>query len=287
MITSELNKFVCLNLVIRIWGGQKGLSFDDLKIKDVDPKTIGIIRPGTKRIFPKSVLNDFLAIRRQAERYCQIKGVRFLGGYAIPATKAAEITAHLDTLKRAFLDLKKEVMDNYEPLCADWLNQVPAELKDVIKAGMEPKEEVEKAFGFDFQAFNVMGIDGLNDGLQKAVDSLGDQLIYEISKDAQSIYKDSFEGRMKVSQKAMRPIRSMIDKADSLSFLDPKFDGIVDNAKGVMAQIPKKGYLEGVTRSAMIGVLDDFSAMTGNIIKEDLDEELEEQPASSALDAWF
>ena len=58
-------------------------------------------------------------------------------------------------------------------------------------------------------------------GLNSEIENLGNTLFREISKDASDIWKNVFEGKTSVSQKALSPLRTMQTKLEGLSFVEP------------------------------------------------------------------
>lgn len=286
------NKFVCINLMIRIWSGQKSLTAKDLQREGVDDGNV--IKLGSKKIFDPQILKSFLMIRRQAERYCQSKGIRFLEGYAIPEDKAAEVTAYLKELQERFNTEKKDLLSIYDKTCQDWIKSIPDQWKPVVQGSLEPRHKVANALSFSFQAFKVVGIDGIGSDFSKTVGGLGDQLTREIAEEAKKIYEQSFNGRSKVSQKALRPIRTLMHKADGLSFLEPKVGSIVGEMALTLNALPKRGFIEGRDKMSLIGLLDTLFNLdrVAEAHLETFDEadevSIEEVvQVSGAPDAWF
>jgi len=281
---------VCINLVMRIWSAQKRLTAADIGLPpDQDiPHELGSL--GVKRVYDPEKLKDFLSLRRKAERLCQNYGVKFLGGYAVGKDKAPVVVEKLEEIKKEFEEQKNAFLEDYEKACELWFNKVPDKWKQAIKNAIEPKEKVERAISFNYQAYNVQGIDGISATLEEAFDGLPREIARNIREIATDVYEKSFSGKEKVSQKALRPLKALSEKLDSLSFLDSEIAAKATELNATLTQsLPKKGYLEGRDKFTVIGLLSGLMKFGTKEGEEEqaLDEEDAERIEKAPPSAWF
>jgi len=275
-----LNKLICVSLNIHIWSGRKKLQPADLNLNagDIPPEELASL--GVKKICDPDELKTFQNLRRRAERVCEAAGVRFLGGYAIPQDKAEAVVDELRKVAVDFAEEKQHFLARYSESTDIWLKTLPGQWRHMVAEAIEPIESIASRLSFSHQTFQVQGVEGLDDGLTASVNSLGDRLIKEISRSAIQTWEASFRGRAKVSQKALRPIRALLEKAKGLSFLEgslvPVIAGIEDELNG----LPKSGYLEGRDFRQLVGVLHTLVDLEGAknpvvLEQEDGDEDIE------------
>jgi hypothetical protein len=275
-----LNKLICVSLNIHIWSGRKKLQPADLNLKpgEIPPEELASL--GVKKICDPDELKTFQNLRRRAERACEASGVRFLGGYTIPQDKAEAVVDELRKVASDFAEEKQHFLARYSESTEVWLKTIPSQWRHMVAEAIEPIESIASRLSFSHQTFQVQGVEGLDDGLTASVNTLGDRLIKEISRSAIQTWEASFRGRAKVSQKALRPIRAILEKAKGLSFLEgslvPVIAGIEEELKG----LPRSGYLEGRDFRQLVGVLHTLVDLEGAknpvvIEQEDADEDIE------------
>jgi len=115
--------------------------------------------------------------------------------------------------------------------------------------------------------------------LERQVGGLADQLIHEIGALAKSTWEESYRGRTSVTRKALRPLKAILDKLSSLSFVGPdKISGLVANVNAALATVPRSGPVTGATLMVLVGVLCELSDIAGFITTEERQEML--QPLS-------
>ena len=93
-----------------------------------------------------------------------------------------------------------------------------------------------------------------------------------------------------MTRKALRPLKAILDKLSSLSFIGPdKICGLIANVDAALAIVPRSGPLTGATLMGLIGVLCELSDIAGFITTEEREEmrqalpEPEVEPAQPLL----
>jgi hypothetical protein len=227
MITKTLENIIVLNLVVTLWSARRKLKLEDLKVagNQLPPEDLASL--GSKKICDPEKLKVFNTLKSRATRYLDTIGVRFLGGWAIPAARAQEVADTIEVIKDDFYTERATFLDEYDLVVTDWINKHP-EWAEIIAKAVIPVSEVERKMSFGWQAYMVTGAPAEGDnsalvkGLEEQVSSLGGTLFQEISSLAREVWEESYQGKEKVTRRALRPLRTMADKLRGLSFLDPR-----------------------------------------------------------------
>ncbi|ORJ61323.1 DUF3150 domain-containing protein [Geothermobacter hydrogeniphilus] len=275
-----LQKLICFSLDVHIWSGRKKLTPADLDLDadEIPPEELASL--GVKKICHPALLTRFQALRRRAERICETAGVHFLGGFAIPEDKARAVAEDLEKVAAEFEAEKQEFLKSYAETMDAWLKTIPDQWRSMVERAVESPEHVATRLSFGFQTFQVTGVEGLNSGLEKAADGLGQQLYREIAQAARQIWDQSFQGRSRVSQRALNPIRGIVKKAKGLLFIEPGLGNVLSEVEVELDTLPKKGYLEAGNFFTLVGILNTLAGLGGiNLHVEVEQEQDDEQPA--------
>lgn len=255
-----LNQIVCVMLSINLWTGRKKLDISDLKNvnrSQIPPDKLASL--GSKRIVDPAKIKIFSTLKRRADRACLAVGTRFLGGYAIPLNELDALTADLEIIKGEFYRAQGDFIASYDKAVEEWIQDNP-EWSVSIRTSVDPVSVIKHRLSFNYQAFKVseMGPEyshEANDGLSDVVDGLGNQLIHEINRQAQEAWRQSYSGRTSVGQKALRPLVSMADKLEGLSFVDSRVSVMAQSIRDCLAALPKRGPIEGQNFNAVCGIM--------------------------------
>ena len=250
-----LKNIVFVNLSISQWTARKKLKIEDLKRVDgsqIPPDRLASL--GSKRVMKPEALAPFAAFKRQAERVVLAAGTRFLGGYAIPDSKINDVMAKLDDIKTNFIKAKAAFLLEYDTEVAAWIDDNPG-WENVIRQSIESISYVERQLQFSVQTINLSPVKSHTSGLQQEVNSLAGQLRHETQVAARQSWDASFKGNAEVGQKAVRPIRALLEKIEGLVFLEPELAELVAGIKNVLDALPKHGAIKGADFAALCGVM--------------------------------
>ena len=113
-----LKSILAVNLDVNIWSARRKLfQPGDFVHSELPPEKLASL--GSKRICNPSDLKVFSTLKARAVNVLDKSGVRFLGGWAIPEAKAAEIVNGLDLIAEEFKIAKDKFMKNYDQACAE------------------------------------------------------------------------------------------------------------------------------------------------------------------------
>lgn len=286
-----LNQIVVIMLNISLWSGRKKLRPEDLAANGVEvdklpPGTLASL--GTKRIIAPEALNPFTALKKEAERICLAKGVRFLGGFAIPKGNVPGLVEELKEIKHRFQEAKDNLLSDYDKEVSKWIAENPPEWASVIRAAIEPASTIDQALHFNFAPVVVGSPEGMgeeNEGLDEETDGLLGQLFHEIRVQAKTAYEATFVGRREVTRKALRPIAAMRDKLQGLSFLDPEIAETIHGIDEVVTKLPKSGPITGADLDMLAGLVGRRLANIGRSLPPDNPQEMEEEDLEDGIQA--
>ncbi len=122
-----LKCMLAVNLNVNIWSAKRKLNPDDFVHSELPPESLASL--GSKRICDPKTLRVFSTLKARAVNVLDKSGVRFLGGWAIPEAKAAEIVNSLDMIAEEFKHAKDKFMKNYDKAVQNWISDNPGREK--------------------------------------------------------------------------------------------------------------------------------------------------------------
>lgn len=257
---SVLKDVRVFNLSVRLWTGKKKLRHDDLHVQKDDLMPEDLASLGHKKICDPAKLAVFGTLKRRMETLLQNNGVRFLGGYAIPETKVAEICTGLDEIVREGMEAKETFLNEYDQAVEDWIAN-HREWENAIRRAVTPKAVVESRISFGYEAFQILGCEAgeedkpQNSGVAKAAQGLSATLLEEVADDVEELFERSLMGKDSVNRRVLSPIRTMRNKLNGLSFVDPVVSPIIQTIDEVLAKMPAEGPISGADLSALNGLV--------------------------------
>jgi hypothetical protein len=164
---------VLINVSVRYWRAAKKLKPEDLGL-DPDNVTERLISLGHKKLLPKEKLEAFALIESRAHALVEASTFPFLDGlgHFLPNAKLQEVTGKLNRLEEEFGQAKQTFLGQYAELrlqaSAEWLQAAsrlvsdPERLVATIEASFPAQTQMEHAFGFAVQLFQIRVPESLN-----------------------------------------------------------------------------------------------------------------------------
>ncbi|MCW7552851.1 DUF3150 domain-containing protein [Endozoicomonas gorgoniicola] len=243
-VTQILDQMSVIALDCSIWSGARRLKPEDLVLgKGGQLPSDEVVSLGSKKLCKREVLKPFHRLRDQACRLCAREGVRFLGGYAVPDHSISGLSLKLDQVQQDFNQEKQTFLTRYDQHIQEWVNAHP-DFAEAIRNAVPDVQHVGQRFQFGYTTYKVVA-SPQPDNLNQQVNQLGSALREEISRDAQTLFEQTFRGKEKVTRKALNPILRLRDKLHGLAFVDPGIAPIVQRLDAGLAQLPNSGALEG------------------------------------------
>ena len=213
---------------------------------------------GSLKLCDPAELRELAKIKRRAERACERRAVRFLGGYATDEKNIDDLVTTLDGLKAEFDTAAARIVANLEDSVTAWVDDHP-QWAEAIRRQPPDVKRIAAQLRFDYQVCRVAPAadDGapINDGLERAASGLQGQLYSEIAAQAQRLLKRSFAGKDSVGQRAVTAIEPMAEKLDALSYLDGQIRPVLDEVRVVRDALPKTGAVAGKDLVRVVSLL--------------------------------
>ncbi len=243
-VTRILNQMSVITVDCTIWSGARRLKPEDLVLgQGGQLPSDDVISLGSKKLCNREVLKPFNRLREQAGRLCARDGVRFLGGYAVPDSCVDELAQELDQLQSDFDHEKQMFLAQYDQHIQEWV-QAHSDFAEAIRKAVPDAGYVGQRLDFGYTVYKVTA-SPKPDKLNQQVNRLGSTLREEISREAQTLFEQTFKDKTKVTRKALRPIIRLRDKLNGLAFVDPDIAPLVQRLDEGLAQLPDRGSLEG------------------------------------------
>ena len=262
-----LKCMLAVNLNVNIWSARRKLQPGDFVHSELPPEKLASL--GSKRICNPSDLKVFSTLKARAVNVLDKSGVRFLGGWAIPEAKAAEIVNSLDLIAEEFKFAKDKFMTNYDQAVQNWIKENPGWEK-IIATSVVNADYVSSRLAFNWQVFKVVNPTGrkkalLETGLQSEVSNLGSTLFGEVAKSAREAFNRSFLGKSVITRKALSPLKGIQQKLYDLSFIEPRIAPVASLIQSALEKIPGRGSISGTTLlmlNGLLTLLNDTAALT-------------------------
>ena len=242
-----LKCLLAVNLDVNIWSARRKLQPNDFAHSQLPPEKLASL--GSKRICSPDELRIFGTLKARAVSLLDKSGVRFLGGWAIPEKKAAEIVKGIEAIQEDFNQAKKSFMARYDQAIQDWIGNNPG-WEQMIATSVVSADYVSKRIAFNWQVFKVVNPTGrkkdvLETGLQSEVGNLGGTLFEEVAKTAKDAFNKSFVNKSMITRKALSPLKNIQQKLSDLSFIEPRVAPVASLIETAIAKIPGRGAIQG------------------------------------------
>lgn len=249
-----LKHLMVLNLDVNIWSARKKLTPSDFGGVELPPEELASL--GSKKICNPEDLRIFGTLKSRAVNMLDRIGVRFIGGWAIPQKMADQVVNDLKVIHAEFMEAKDKFLNMYDQIIHDWINQHPG-WENVIGSSVVGVDYVRSRIGFKWQLFKLAPPKKkfIHDGLKSEISKLGNTLYGEIAKSAEDTWKKCYFGKDQVSHKAISPLRSIYEKLNGLSFIEPCAAPIANLMKTAFDTLPKRGFIKGADLVMLQGVL--------------------------------
>lgn len=244
-IAEALESVIVITPAIRIWSGRvKVRRHEDLTTAQGLPPE-ALVSDGAKRVIEPKALAALESHRRGVDRYLSRVGIRKPMGFLIRPEDENEVYAELSRREQAFNEAKADLVDNYDVLCSQWEQANPG-FEELLRRNRPTVVEVAQACEFNYAVYCLTQAQS-QEG-QRRFDALGKEvvssLVADVTQTAASLLKDSFKVRTKVTQKAVNPVRELVQKLRGFSAFDPRLGPAADALDGVLATIRKTGPLD-------------------------------------------
>ncbi len=227
---------------IRIWSARRKMQAEDYGVDaTLPPEDLATL--GVKKLCPQEKLRPFAMLKSRAVALLSHIGVPFFtGAYMIPADKANEVNKALAAIKQEFDGAKAEFMASYSATCEEWISQHPG-YDAMLREAMLSPDVVRSRISFGWKAFSLRMTKHSN--IKDELANLGNSVFEDIAKESRVVWREVFEGRETVTQRALNPIRTLAEKLRGLAFVHPCVANAAYLTQSCLEAMPAKGNLEG------------------------------------------
>ena len=240
-----LDQLAIIKIEATLWSGRKRLHPEDLILGDgsrLPPKDLASL--GSKRIADPKDIQVFARLKKEAERCCQKVGSRFIGGYAIPASRLDAVVQNLDLIRQKFEAARFDFLSRYDEAISDWANQHP-DFKEAIRRSVDPVSKVATLLTFDFVVFRLRSLEAMEGSLERKLKRLPETLMSEVALEARTFAAESLTGKSVATRRVIAPLRRIRDKLQGLAFVDASLRGWVDALDELLDRMPRRGDIRG------------------------------------------
>ncbi|WP_304526755.1 DUF3150 domain-containing protein [Halomonas sp. I5-271120] len=298
MTATVLDQMAIVHVDFDIWTGKARLTAKDLRLGDdgeIPPSSLATL--GSKNVCDPKLLRSFAAIKQRMARYMEGVGMRFMSGYALPIKRLDEVNKELNLLQGEFYQARDAFLQSYDNAVQDWCDANP-EWADIIRDGVLSRDRVADRLGMSWEAFQITNGDvqaSGTHGVENKARALGGDLLQEVIDTAAETYSTHLsKPHFHVSFRVRKPLKTMRDKVDGLSFLDSRFKRLVQLMDEALHFLPEDSkepvHGEGYFRiSAVVQILADEGKVEdfvkGSTSVDDVAKQLESKAPADASKA--
>jgi hypothetical protein len=241
-VANLVEAMILVNIDVSIWSAKRKMKPEDFGDISLPPEKLATL--GSKNIFDPSRLDPFTRVRSEAYNFMRRIGIRFGSGFIVAEDMLPEITDKLETLKREFMARRDEFLASYDAGLREWVDD-PENLQwnHIIVGSMVDETYVANRLRYRWHALKVTPA-AVSD-LAADVADLPNLLFEEVADCARDLLRTTCaDGRDRGVQKSLNPFRTLRNKLEGLSFVDPLAAALAEGIDVVLSGIPAEGALE-------------------------------------------
>ena len=218
------SKLVLVQHGYELWSGQARLTESDFNVAQGESLLKEDVKAssGQKWLIDRAKLAPFQASKKRFITILENCGVRFMGGFAVPASAWDDIHAQLEEEVKTFESLKADFLKDYEAAVREWADAHP-KLGASILASAPTLVEVERRIQSGFMGVRLLPVsEAEGPALERQLSGLSESLVAEVRTAAacfvRTVMSRSNDGSTLTS---VRQIETIASKLKGLGFLAP------------------------------------------------------------------
>lgn len=294
--TQLLSEAIIVTPLIDTWSGQVTVKRDVDLPSNADLPPNRFYSDGRKQVINPKVIAPLQSQRRMTHADLAGFGFKSPVGFIILPEKEQEIYDLLNTRKSAFEAARDDLVQNLDRYYSEWENEAEAKPYTAFLQRNRPGAAyVAAACRYDFAVFRVSPVD--SEVGQRQFESVAKAtvpaLVQDIASAAQDIVKSSLGNKSRVTQRALIPVRALIEKMRGFCMFDARILPSADALQQVLDGLPRTGPLSDaetlILRSMLASISDpdDVLAAGERLLAQQVDkeEEIDVQPAETTAPA--
>jgi hypothetical protein len=235
------------------WSGTRQVPKNDPNLRVDDPPPEKVWRSwGSKAVFDQDELRIFDAIEKDADRSALSVGTRFLlpRQYVVHAEQAPGLERKLQDCKRRHEAARDDLVSRYDDILEAFII-ANRQWEAFIRASSMQPEHVATRFRFEYLVIPVEG--GATRVIEEQMPVLAAGILGEVETIGRDLIRN-LTGRDTMTRRGLGPFKRIRDKLDALSFVDQRFQPIIDAIDEWVARIPRNGPIDGHLFSEAYGL---------------------------------
>ena len=254
MSHQDLSNLSLVSIDGHCWSGSARIRRSDLPdsvVAQLPSKKVAT--DGEWRLVPREPIQCIIRCRDKARGVLMTGGFRFLGGFAVPTTEIERIQRELD----AVVDESEKAVNALVDGLDGWYVIQEAEsaaFAPALRANRLTAAEVRSRCSLSYDIVNVTAAPGAEDVFQRTADKAVPAFLSDLGLEAEKSWRESFAGKSEVGQRALRPLRRLVEKLIHFGFLDPKVEAAGNALASALSDFPTTGNLDA-TETAMAAAM--------------------------------
>ncbi|WP_435322322.1 DUF3150 domain-containing protein [Klebsiella sp. HN106] len=235
--------------------GRKKLKREDFG-EGVDLPPDVIVSLGSKKVIDPKLLNPFTQYKTKAHTLCSAVGIRFLGGYAVPADRVNDLISALNDVKTEFYIYKNVFLQSDFD---SWIDRCEEKYRKILRDGASVDlEYMDSQIQFGFTAIHITpyGNSVIQDGIAGQIKSLTDEVFDEVSGLVDGFLKNLNQNAF--TQHTINPLRRTAEKLTSLGFISDSVNKLALYMSEVLNDVPVSGKVTGRKYSDILSLLNNL-----------------------------
>ena len=238
---------------IRIWSARTKMQPEDYGVDRDNLPPDDLATLGVKKLCPQEKLRPFAMYKSRVTSLLSRHGIPFLpGSWLISADAAGAINKALSQIQAEFNHARDTFMAEYDATCKAWVAQHP-DHSAMLQNSLASPDYVRSRISFGWKAFALRMT--RNSNIKDELVNLGNSVFEDIGKEARVVFREVFEGRETVTQRALSPIRQLGEKLRGLAFVHPQVAQAVYLTQACLESLPAKGNIEGANLGSVMALL--------------------------------
>lgn len=235
--------------------GRKKLKREDFG-EGVDLPPDVIVSLGSKKVIDPKLLNPFAQYKTKAHTLCSAVGIRFLGGYAVPADRVNDLISDLNDVKTEFYIYKNVFLQSDFD---SWIDKCEEKYRKILRDGASVDlEYMDSQIQFGFTAIHITpyGNEVIQNGIAGQIKSLTDEVFDEVSGLVDGFLKNLNPNAF--TQHTINPLRRTAEKLSSLGFISDSVNKLALYISEVLNDVPVSGKVTGRKYSDILSLLNNL-----------------------------
>ena len=202
-----------------------------------------VMRTGDWKLIPKEPLKMIHRARDRAKNILAREGFSIGTVFAVEMDSHARIRAELAECQAEHAAAVDDLVDNLSSWYEKKEQQAEPATAALMRARRISPSEVKARCRLDYLEVPMERLAGQEDSYDRLIQQAAPELFADLSRDAAKAYRESFEARETLGQRALRPLRRLVNKMGQYRLVSPAVADIAKVYQRILDRLPNKGDL--------------------------------------------